>query len=225
MSLAIAATARSFRRTSWQARLELSGGQVPGDSTFASTGVRLEFKSDYAERPLQHWQSTAATAYRSPPQPGRDHRCLLAVFPQRQGFNPARVLNVLSRSGSSSHERGVTVSAEGRGARYGPHLSPPRLHELLHRVLPPAKCPCPSSPTLCRLEFAPRSASVTSPLKWATRTSLRALPSRGHASYAVMPLEASASCAPPVSARTTPAVTVFRSAPLSEGPAGFVSRE
>lgn len=47
-SLALAATASSSRRTSWQ-RLELSGGQVPGDFTFASTSVRLEFKSDHAE--------------------------------------------------------------------------------------------------------------------------------------------------------------------------------
>lgn len=47
---------------------------------------------------------------------------------------------------------------------------------------------------------------------------------KSHARQAVMPLEACAPSASPDSARNTPAVTAFRSAPLSGGPAGFVSR-
>ena len=47
---------------------------------------------------------------------------------------------------------------------------------------------------------------------------------KGSRQRAVMPLEAGAPCAAPDSARSTPAVTLFRSAPLSDGPAGFASR-
>ena len=82
----------------------------------------------------------------------------------------------------------------------------------LFRVGLPTAAPWPSSPALCRRAFAPRPASARSPLSWPH--GLRSgRCHQGARQQAVMPLEASASCAAPDSARKTPAVSTFRSTP------------